>query len=398
MKGNIVEDCSCRDSAGKLLHAACPDRTKRGHVRYGYRVSLPAGPDGKRRQPRVGGFTKRSDAERALREALGALDRGTYTQRTKLLTVTYLREWLTGKAALRPSTRRSYGQHIEGHLAPAFGAVELVALRAADVARMNSKLIAQGLSASSVRRVNATLRAALHDAVKADLVPRNVASLVDLPTTTRRDVQVWTGADVGSFLDHCEDADERLSAMFHVIATRGLRRGEACGLRWQDVDLAAGSLRVVQQHVQIGYAVIVGEPKTKGSARVVSLDGATIDALRQHRARQSAERLAWGPAWADTGLCFTREDGRAVHPEYVTRHFGVLAAGAGLPKIRLHDLRHSAASMALAAGVPLKAVSVQLGHSSITITADIYSHVSPAMAHDSAERTAAMIPRRSRPA
>jgi len=163
--------------------------------------------------------------------------------------------------------------------------------------------------------------------------------------------------------------------------------------RWQDGDLERGTLAVEQQIVQLGYATAVGEPKTKSGVRVISLDSQTVDALRTHRAEQSAERLAWGSAWVDSGLVFAREDGSHLHPEYVSRHFGRLAGAAGLPAIRLHDLRHTSASLGLAAGESLVEVQRRLGHSSITITADTYTHVSPAIAQGSSAKRAAIIPR-----
>ena len=249
-----------------------------------------------------------------------------------------------------------------------------------------------------MRRINATLRAAIADALRADLVVKDVARQVELPATVRTDVTVWEPWQVGAFLDYLDSSGERLAALFHLAALRGLRRGELCGLRWQDLDLDGGSLRVAQQRVAVGWVVVTGAPKTKRSARTISLDSTSVEALRGHKARQAAERLAAGAAWVDNGLVFVTPNGEGLHPSRVTRIFPRLTAAADLPAIRLHDLRHTAASMALSAGVPLKVVSEQLGHSSVMLTADVYSHVSPALAHDSAQRVASMVPRRGRPA
>lgn len=172
-----------------------------------------------------------------------------------------------------------------------------------------------------------------------------------------------------------------------------------CGLRWCDVDLDAGRLVVHQQVVPVGHATHVGPPKTVGAeARVVDLDTGTIEALRAWRARQAAERLAWGPGYTDTGLVFTREEGRGWHPEYVTKTFPRLARDAGLEPCRLHDLRHLAASLMLASGAPLPLVSKRLGHSSIAITADTYQHLLEGVGREAAERAAALIPRTVRAA
>ncbi len=181
--------------------------------------------------------------------------------------------------------------------------------------------------------------------------------------------------------------------MFHLIAYRGLRRGEAVGLRWQDADLARGVVRITQQVIQLGWATEVGDPKTDSGARAVTLDGRSVAVLRSWRVTQAGERSTWGSAWQDSGLMFTREDGSQLHPDTVTTVFEQLHRKAGLPPIRLHDLRHTAASLALAAGVPLKVVSEQLGHSSLAITADTYTSVLPAVAHAAAEAVADVIPR-----
>lgn len=204
-------------------------------------------------------------------------------------------------------------------------------------------------------------------------------------------MRVWLPHQVGQFLD--ATSADRLAPLYHLTFAAGLRRGEVCGLRWVDVDLEGGSLRVAQQLVSVGGRVMVGEPKTARGARVVALDADTVAVLRDHRRAQLAERMASGPAYVDSGLVFTREDGSPLDPSYVTRHFARLVARAGLPPIRLHDLRHTSASVGLAAGESMKEISDRLGHSSITITADTYTHVSPAVAQESARRRAALVPR-----
>ncbi len=396
MRGHVYAYCGCRSpGTGKQLGDDCPERTRRGHLRYGFRIDLPMGADGRRRQVRTGGFARKIDAQRALTDALGRLDRGTYVEVRRQTVGEFLDAWLAGKARLRATTARSYEAHLRLYLIPHLGHLRLTDLRTTDVERMYAKIRTErALSAATVRRVHATLLSALNSAVKRHLIAINVAGHVELPSASRPPVRVWSPEQVGAFLDFADE--DRLIALYHLVALRGLRRGEAVGLRWTDLDLDAGRLRVAQQVVQLGYATAVGEPKTSTGARTVSLDADTTAVLRAHRARQAAERLAWGPAWVDSGRVFTREDGSGLHPEFVSRHFTSLARTAGLPPIRLHALRHTAASLALAAGVPLKVVSDQLGHSSITITADTYTSVLPAVAHDAAERTAGLIPRAPR--
>ena len=206
-------------------------------------------------------------------------------------------------------------------------------------------------------------------------------------------VMIWTPAQLGAFLDAVED--DRLYAMFCLISHCGLRRGEACGLRWEDADFDAGAIMISNQIVQVGWKAVHAEPKSDASMAHVMLDpDVSVPALRAWRRHQVEERVSWGPAWTDTGLMFTREDGTAYHPAQVTIRFERLAFAVGLPPIRLHDLRHGAATLALAAGADIKAVSAMLRHSSIQITADIYADVLPELAAQVASMAASMVPRR----
>ena len=242
------------------------------------------------------------------------------------------------------------------------------------------------MGAATLGRVHATLRAALNAAVRRRLVPFNVATHVELPSSRRPPVVVWLPEQAGAFLDRVTAAGDRLAPLFHVTVFAGLRRGEAIGLRWVDLDLDAGQLRVAQSIGQIDYRIVVTAPKTRGSLRVVSLDAETVGVLRAHRQAQLEQRLLWGAAWVDSGLVFTKENGEGLHPEHVSNRFRRLTLDAGLPVIRFHDLRHTSASLGLASGETLKEVSERLGHSTITITADTYTHVLPATARESAER------------
>ncbi|MFG2756770.1 tyrosine-type recombinase/integrase [Streptomyces wuyuanensis] len=265
--------------------------------------------------------------------------------------------------------------------------------------------------ASTRQRIRATLRAALNDAIAQQLITFNPASHVELETGKRPKalvwtdervaewkrtgekpsaVMVWTPEQTGVFLDRA--AEHRLYALYHLIAFRGLRRGEACGQQWTDTDLGAGLLTVATQLVQRGWRVEESAPKTDSGERVVALDSETVKVLKAHRKRQMKERLKWGEAYVETGRVFTQENGEWLHPAWVTNQFQRLAAEAGLPPIRLHDLRHGAATLALAAGADMKVVQEMLGHSSITITSDTYTSVLPEVARKAAEDAARLVP------
>jgi integrase len=187
----------------------------------------------------------------------------------------------------------------------------------------------------------------------------------------------------------------RLYALFHLLALRGLRRGEALGLQWSDLDLSAATLvidRQLQQRTS-GGGVITLEPKTRAGHRWIALDRGTLTALRTHRAHQAREREAAGPAWCDTGFIFTDLHGHPLMPDHITHLFQKLLTAHDLPPIRLHDLRHGAATLAMNAGVPMRIVQHQIGHESIATTADIYTAVLPAAAQEAAETTARIVQR-----
>ena len=350
----------------------------------------------------------------------------------------WLDRWLAGRKTLRNGTVRAYSIHIRRWLTPQLGhlpldklTVEHVAALFDAIAERNDEIEAARASddptarasvtglritgAATMQRYRATLRAALNAAIRAKKITFNPASYVELPSGKRPKallwteerihrwrqtgqkpsrVMIWTPHQTGQFLDHA--ADDPLYALFHLIALRGLRRGEACGLPWSETDLTNQTITITAQITQVGWAAEFGEPKSDASGRVVSLDTDTTHVLRAHQARQNRARLALGTAWTDSGLVFTGADGSPLHPATISTRFQELITEADLPPIRLHDLRHGAATITLATGADLKVVQDLLGHSSITITADTYAHVLPELARETAEAAARIVPRAQR--
>jgi integrase len=406
VKGSVYKRCPCpvdRDSRGN--RKAC----RIDHGSWEYVADAGRAADGKRRQVRKAGFATKRAAEEALTELLDDLRTGEYAHDERQTVGEYLAAWIEVKVAngLRATTERSYRQHIRDHLVPQLGRLRLRDLRPGHVEAMLRTVKA---GPTTRRRVHATLRSALSDAQRRQLIPYNPADTkrVTLPKATRPKVQVWQPAELGRFLDAI--GQHRLGALYELDALTGLRRGELLGLRWSDVDLEAGRLTVRQQVVQLSRPVeeiepcalcgakhrgiLFGRPKTtSGEDRLVDLDDGSVGVLLAHRLAQDAERGEWGSAYADHGLVFAREDGNPLAPDQVTKQFRALAVEHGLPPQKLHGLRHGMASLQLAAGVDIAVVSKTLGHGSISITADTYGHLLGGVGKDAARRAAGLVPR-----
>ncbi|HWL35371.1 MAG TPA: tyrosine-type recombinase/integrase [Frankiaceae bacterium] len=380
----------CPRTAGKRGYA--PHRCT---GTWSYVIDVGRDAKNERRQETKGGFPTKKDAVEQRRKRLGELR--TRTGEAHGTTVAaYLEQWLSWKRGLRDTTRVSYRGHLDHYLIPALGQYRLVDLERRPelieewVSSLAVGMKGKPLAPASVRRIYSTLRSALNSAVKRRMLSHNPALTVELPETVHYRPVVWDAQQVGVFLDAIQG--HRLYALFALTILTGLRRGEALGLRWEDVDYDQGVLYVRQQVTAAGREIKVCPPKTKAGERTVALSEATVALLRQHQARQRRERLQWGEAWHDTGLVFTYEDGRMVRPDSLTYVFRKLATDAGLPRIRLHNLRHTSASLALAAGVPMKVVSERLGHSRESTTSALYTVVVPAVARDAAERIASVVP------
>jgi integrase len=348
--------------------------------------------DGRRRQRSKGGIRTRKDAERYLREQLVSLDAGTYMAPHKLTVATYLAEhWLPAMHArgLRPSTLARYESHVRCAIGPSLGGLPLQAVMPTHLNSLYGDLRAAGRAPKTIRNVHGVLSKALADAERWGLVSRNAARLADVPAVARPKLRVWSPQQTWAFLRAV--ASDRLFAAWLLAATTGMRRGELLGLRWTDVDLDVGVLRVAQARVRAGNQVVAGEPKTARGRRTIALDPATMAALRQHRKRQAEERLLAGPRYADSGLVFTMPDGSPIHPNRFGLWFRRRTRTAGLPAIRLHDMRHSYATAGLAAGIPPKVMSERLGHATVAFTLDTYTSALPAMDKSAADVVAALI-------
>lgn len=242
-----------------------------------------------------------------------------------------------------------------------------------------------GLDRRTVNYIHTILHRALKDAVRWGRLARNPADAADPPRGGQKSdgVQAWDAATLRTFLSTSRDSGDRLHALWVLLATTGMRRGEAIGLRWKDVDLDKGRLSVVQTITQTRSKVTIGEPKTARGRRSIALDPATVAVLRDHRRAMLEERMLVGPDFADEGLVFHHPDGACLRPEAVSAQFVRRVGQFGLPTLTLHGLRHTWATLALEHGIHPRVVQERLGHSTIAITLGIYSHVSPTL-HDEA--------------
>ena len=356
---------------------------------------------GKRRQQWVGGFRTKRDAEKELVERVAAATAGVYVEPSKQSVREFMADWLAAvEPTIRPATHHSYTRNVRLHVLPSLGSVPLRRVDAGALNALYAQLLAGGkksnggggLSPRTVRYVHTILHRAFRDAVRWGRLLRNPADAADPPrasATARPMMTTWSPGEVRTFLDSVRD--HRLAGAFTTLATTGMRRGECLGLRWVDLDLDACRASIVQTVIAVNHDVRIGSPKTAKGRRVISLDPGTVAALREHRQRQVAERLLMGAGFTDHGLVFARPDGGPLHPERFSRTFAKQAARVGLPAIRLHDLRHTWATLALQAGVHPKVVQERLGHASIGVTLDVYSHVTAGLHSDAAALVAGLI-------
>jgi len=333
----------------------------------------------------------REDVGKKLTALLKNRDDGLPVANSQLTVGAYVEDWLASvKPTLRATTWARYDQLMRGHVVPRIGTVKLSKLGPQHLSRLYADLLvdgkapasgekpARGLKPATVVQTHRVLHRALSHAARWGLVVRNVATLVDAPRVTQEEMQTLSPAEVKRFLAKANG--HRLHALFALAISTGMREGELLALRWRHVDLDAGVLQVMGTLQRTPEGMRISEPKTKKSRRQIHLTRTAIDALKAHRVRQNEERLRMGPVWEDNDLVFTNTIGRYVNTSnMLNREYRPLLEKAGLPKIRFHDLRHTAATLMLGAGVHPKVVSEMLGHSQIAVTMDLYSHVTPTM-------------------
>ena len=484
-KDKTYKRCACKgpltDKKGKpilnedgspkigYLEKRCPKLKRRDHGSWYYSIEIPAGPGGKRRHPKKGGFKTQdqaaAEAAKAYREAMAGVD--VLSDET---VGEYLRRWLDNAHDLKATTKHSYEDYLRLYFTPYLGHIKLRELRPRHIDEMFSAIQAENkvkeknqeaaqlareaekkahaewrdtiaprdprlrqtwneakadLKAALARprrltgpatqhRIKMALSSALEDARKRRMITDNWAALIQTPRVRKAKalewtaprveawrktgkkpspVMVWTPQQTGTFLDSV--VYDRLYPLWVIVAFLGLRRGEACALPWAEVDLDAGVIHITEEIVTVAYEPHEDTPKSD-NIRDISLDEETIALLRWWRGRQETEKQEWLEStgeWTDSGRVFTLEDGTEYHPQYFSDRFERLYKKVDLPPIRLHDLRHGSATLALRAGVAMVTVQRRLGHSSIRVTSDIYTTVLAEVEREAAEATVSVVPR-----
>lgn len=369
------------------------ERKNRNGKVMGYQgqVSLPGG-----KRLSFSGKTKREVREKMekakTQSSLGLLAPG----KSPTLEEYLLETWLPMRREnVRPRTYESYDLNVR-RLLPHLGAIRLEQLKPAHIQACYGKLKERGmqqrgLSARSIQQCHTVLHGALQAAVRMELMMRNQVEGVTPPRPGRSEMKTLTPDQVRVLFTHT--ASDRLRPLWVLLVTTGMRVGEALGLAWDDIDFDTGSLtirRALQR--QRGKGLVLSQPKTGRSRRTIYPDSQTMEVLKAHRAAQLAERVKAGPLWEGTNSVFTTPSGRMVDPGNVRESLGRRLKGAGLPAIRVHDLRHTAATFLFSQGKHPSEVQALLGHSTVTLTLDTYTHVLPPQAKDTTACMSVLFP------
>lgn len=344
-----------------------------------YRVRISYQENGKRQMVTKTAPSRRQ-AEKLRTEMLGEVDKGSYRRPSKETVSDFMQSWLDtyGKANLTARSQDRYAGIIRVHITPAIGRIALDQLRPEDLQRLYNAKLASGLSARTVKYIHVVVHKALVSAMKWQKLTRNVADGVDIPKARRIEMQTWNEDELTQFLATAQTT--HYYPLFYLSLFTGARRGELLALRWCDCDLIGGQISISRSLAHVRGQYIFSEPKSEKSRRTIALPPSASILLRQLRESTEHLRSRFGQTVNDSDLIFTNSiDSKPLRPNTVTRAWVSIAKQAGVKPIRLHDARHTHASLLLKQGVHPKVVSERLGHASIAITLDTYSHVAPGM-------------------
>lgn len=331
-------------------------------------------------------FKTHRDAVAWMKEIQDQISLGLTFEGAKLSLADHLNRWLPSvKSSLRLKTWQQYEQICGDHIIPTLGKIKINELRPDQIQTLYTVKIDAGVSPTTVRMIHAVLHRALNQALKWGIIGRNPSDAVDRPKPSRKEMQTLSDYQARQLLIASQGSP--YETLYYLALSTGLRQGELLGLKWSDLDWSNGHLRIQRQMQRVtGEGLLLLEPKTAGSRRVVTLGPAILEKLRAHRQNQDLHRAFTGDKWQEQDMIFTSSIGSPVDQRNLHRDFKLILDKAGLPNIRFHDLRHTAATLMLQEGIHPKIVQERLGHSQISITLDTYSHVLPAMQETAAAK------------
>jgi integrase len=332
----------------------------------------------------------KKEAERQRTELLHQLDTGTFIRPSKTTFAEYLERWLQDYARpnISPRGYERYAGIIKKYFIPEMGDLALTQLKPEHIQKHVRTIREQGLKPETIKFHHAVVHKALQTAVKWGLLYRNAADGVDVPKDGHTEMQTWDDFEVRQFLDTAKDSI--YYALFHTALFTGMRRSELLGLKWEDVEIQTISVRRSLHHLKDG-SYIFTPPKSAKSTRTIALAPSSVLVLAEHKERQQAIRTMLGETLGKDDLVFSTPQGAPLRPNTITRAWGILAAKAGVKPIRLHDARHTHASLMLKQGIHPKIVQERLGHATISMTLDIYSHVAPGLQEAAARSFDALV-------
>ena len=362
---------------------------KRGS-KWAFTIDVGKDPEtGKRKQKAVSGFKTKKEAEKACAKLIMEIENGEYIEESKATFSEFITDWLqlVAKPTLRPTTYAGYESAVHSRLLPTFGHRKLLDIKPVHVMRFYSSLLDEGITEEFIQYLNSILKNSFRTAVKWELLKQNIMDKVEPPSRKRKQLRVWTLEEAISFLEAAKETRPHFYMTYLLAIFTGMRRGEILALRWKDCMLDEGKISVNKSLSFVkGQGIVCQETKTGSSNRVISISDMVVEELRKHRLQQQKMKLMLGEAYQDTDYVIAKETGKPVNPNYIFNHFKKLLGKVDVPPIRFHDLRHTHATIMLKLGEHPKVVSERLGHSSIQMTMNVYSHVTIDMQKESSDR------------
>ncbi|MGE8079068.1 tyrosine-type recombinase/integrase [Peribacillus loiseleuriae] len=365
-------------------------KNKKGYT-WAFTIEIGIDPEtGKRKQLTRRGFETKKDAEIASGKIQQEIENDEFIQPKKVLVKDFMVDWLNNiaKQNVKPSTFSGYKGVVAKRIIPIFGALKLEQLKPIMITKYYNSLLEEGLSEEYIDYIHSILKTPLNTAIKWEFIKTNPVVKADKPSIKKKSVSTWSIEECNAFLSKAnEDSKPHFYILYLLAIYTGMRRGEILGLKWSDIIFPQKKISIARTLYYIhDQGIIEQSTKNDGSNRVISISDMVISELKKHQLWQKERKLKYGIPYSEDGYITANHKGEALNPNYVYNHFIKMIKKTGLKKIRFHDLRHTHATIMLQLGEHPKIVSERLGHSSIEMTMNTYSHVTPDMQQDSSDR------------